>query len=170
MIDRRAFIAIACGAMLPSAAAADALPLIELPGEVEAPDFALPDAAGRVSTLADFRGRPLLVCFWAVWCAPCRREIPALAELHARLRGTTVEVLAINLGDKPERVENFLKDHPAPGLPVLLDLDKSSAASWHVQGLPVAYVVDRNGILRLGALGERDWRAPVIEAQLRSLL
>jgi thiol-disulfide isomerase/thioredoxin len=169
-IDRRGVLSLLATALLAQAAHADALPLAELPGNVEAPDFAFPDLDGGLHRLSDYRGRPFVVAFWAVWCAPCRREIPALAELRARLADTRIEILAVNLGDKPERIAGFLKDYPAPDLPVLLDREKSAAASWHVRGLPVAYVVDRQGILRLGALGERDWRASVIEAQLRSLL
>ena len=112
----------------------------------------------------------MLVNFWAVWCPPCRRELAALADLRARVAGDGIEVLAVNLGDSAERVVRFLVEHPAPGLPVLLDIEKTSARAWHVPALPVGFAVDRAGILRFGALGERDWRFPEIERQLRSLL
>jgi thiol-disulfide isomerase/thioredoxin len=105
-----------------------------------------------------------------VWCAPCRRELPALADLRGRLLDARVEVLAINLGDSAERVAAFLAQYPTPSLPVLLDRERSSAVPWHVRGLPVAYAIDPDGVLRLGAIGERDWRASVIETQLRSLV
>jgi peroxiredoxin len=169
MIDRRHVLSLLAAALLPQAARADPLPLTELPGSIAAPDFAIPGLDGGVHRLADYRGRPLVVAFWAVWCAPCRRELPALADLRARLADTRIEILAINLGDRPDRVASFLRDHPAPGLPVLLDGEKTAAAPWHVRGLPVAYALDSSGILRLGALGERDWRASVIEARLRAL-
>jgi peroxiredoxin len=173
LIDRRCLLALGSGPwLLPaglSSAPADALPLIELPGHVEAPDFKLPDLAGAWHRLADYRGRPVLVSFWAVWCAPCRRELPALAGLRSRLQQANVQVLAINLGDSVGRIRAFLADHPAPGLPILLG-DRSTGEAWHVQGLPVAYVADGAGVLRLGAIGERDWAAPVIERQLRALV
>jgi peroxiredoxin len=169
MIDRRRALTLLAATLLPAAARAAPLPLTELPGNVEAPDFAFPDLDGRVHQLADYRGRPLVLAFWAVWCAPCRRELPALSELRTRLADTRIEILTINLGDRPDRVANFLKDHPAPGLPVLLDSAKAAAVPWHVRGLPVAYAIDSSGVLRLGASGERDWRANVIEAQLRAL-
>ena len=120
--------------------------------------------------LSDYRGRPVLVNFWAVWCPPCRRELAALAELRHAVVGAGIEVFAVNLGDSAERIAAFFADHPAPGLPVLLDGEKSAAVAWHVSELPVAYVVAPAGILRLGAIGERDWRAPEIERQLRALL
>ena len=169
-VGRRAFLTFLATVAMPAPASAMALPLIELPGNVEAPDFAIADMSGTFHRLSQYRGRPVLIAFWAVWCPPCRREIAALAELRERLAGVGVEVLAVNLGDSGERVAAFLRDHPAPGLPVLLDREKSTAAPWHVRGLPSAYVADARGILRLGAIGERDWRAPVIEAQLRSLI
>ncbi len=170
IIDRRRLLSLLAATALPAPASAETLPLIELPGGVEAPDFALPDLTGTVHRLSDHRGRVVLVGFWAVWCAPCRRELPVLADLRARFGKATIEMFAINLGDSADRVAAFLAEHPAPNLPVLLDRRRSAAAPWHVRGLPVAYVVDPGGVLRLGAIGERDWRAAVIEGQLRSLL
>ena len=110
------------------------LPLAELPGQVEAPEFALPDLAGKVQRLSAFRGRPVLVNFWAVWCPPCRRELAELAELRKSLADTPFEILAVNLGDSVERIKTFLANYPAPNLPILLDADKTSAAApWHVR-------------------------------------
>jgi thiol-disulfide isomerase/thioredoxin len=135
---------------------------------VQAPNLDLADLAGVIHRLYDYRGHPVLLSFWAVWCAPCRRELPSIAALRARLRDSDIAILAVNLGDNPDRINSFLADHPSPGLPILLG-SGSTAKSWHVQGLPVAYVVDAEGILRLGALGERDWGDPDIERELRAL-
>jgi peroxiredoxin len=168
-LSRRELLSLLAAALLPTSARTETPPLIALPGNIPAPDFALPDLAGHVHTLADYRGRRLLISFWAVWCPPCRRELAALAELSARLRDAHIEVLAIDLGDSDERITAFLADHPAPNLPILLDRDRSVATAWHVQGLPCAYAVARTGTLKLGALGERDWLAPDIERQLRAL-
>jgi hypothetical protein len=84
------------------------------------------------------------------------------------LKEAGIDILAVVLGDSADRIRAFLADHPAPDLSVLLG-DRATGESWHVQGPPVTFAVDADGIIRLGAMGERDWRAPVIEGKLRSL-
>ena len=170
VIDRRGLLTLLFAAAVPVSARTETLAMVKLPGEVAAPDFNLPDLTGKPRRLSDYRGRPVLVSFWALWCPPCRRELAALADLRRKLADTPIALFAVNLGDSAERVADFLTDYPAPDLPVLLDADKSSAAPWHVRGLPVAYAVGPDGVLRLGAMGERDWRAAVIERQLRALI
>ena len=172
VINRRRLMATTAGACAAFVgvprALADALPLVELPGRVQAPDFDLPDLAGVSHRLSDYRGRPVLVSFWAVWCAPCRRELPALATMRAKLRDTDIAVFAVNVGDSADRIAGFLAHHPSPGLSILRG-GSATANAWHVQALPVAYAVDSDGILRLGALGECDWASPDVERQLRAL-
>ncbi len=144
-IDRRRFLSLLATPLFPAPAAADGLPLADLPGDVMAPELALPDLSGTMRRLSDYRGRPVLVAFWAVWCPPCRREIPALADLRTRLADARIEVLAVNLGDSVERIATFLANHPAPHLPILLDTDKTTGMPWHVSGLPVAFVLELVG-------------------------
>jgi thiol-disulfide isomerase/thioredoxin len=167
-LDRRQALIAFAAALIPNVTAAETLPLIALPGHLPAPDFSLPDLDGAPHRVSDYRGRTMLINFWAVWCSPCRRELPALSDLRARLTDVPIEILAVDLGDSAARIRAFLADHPAPDLPILLG-DRGTGEAWHVQGLPVTFVIDAEGIIRLGAIGERDWRAPIVERQLRML-
>ncbi len=75
------------------------------------PDLAFDDAGGQPKKLSDWRGRMVLVNLWATWCVPCRKEMPALDELQAKLGGADFEVVAINIDTRdPEKPKNFLKD------------------------------------------------------------
>ena len=169
-ISRRALLACLATAAATATVRADPLPLIPLPGNVAAPDFALPDLEGRTHRLADYRGRPLLVTFWAVWCPPCRRELPALAALSQAVAGAGIAVIAINVGDSAERIQRVSRQ--ASGARTAGAARYRQTVSQRLgtcTGLPCAYGVSPEGQLRLGALGEREWTAPVIEAQLRRL-
>jgi peroxiredoxin len=168
-ISRRALLAGLAAAGSASLVRAEPLPLVQLPGNVAAPDFALPDLDGHTHRLADYRGRPLLVSFWATWCPSCRREMPALAALRKAIADDGIAVVAIDVGDRADNIRNFLQAHSVEGLTVLRDADKKAATAWHVMGLPCAYGVTATSELRLGALGARDWTAPAIENQLRRL-
>lgn len=169
-MSRRTLLAGLATAGAATLVRAEPLPLVALPGNVAAPDFALPDLEDKTHRLADYRGRPLLVTFWAVWCPSCRKEMPALAALRETLTDEGIAVITINAGDSRRHIEAFLDRNPVPGLPVLRDTDKRVMTAWHVLGLPSAYAVSPDGYLRLGALGARDWTAPTIKDQLRRLL
>ncbi len=112
-----------------------------------APDFALPDLSGTVRTLADYRGRPLLINFWATWCSPCVREMPLLAALRARQGEDGVEVVGIAIDD-PDAVREFVAKLSID-YPILLDVPSradTSARYGDTQGvLPYTVLVDAHG-------------------------
>lgn len=132
------------------------------------PALALKDLYGREHQLADYRGRLVLVSFWATWCEPCRDEMPSFDRLRRRFDGR-LEVLAVNYGEGEARVRAFLGKIPV-GFPVLLDRDATAAKAWQARVLPTTFLVDPAGRVRYSAVGELDWSAPSIEATLRSLL
>ncbi|MBP7640553.1 MAG: redoxin domain-containing protein [Thauera sp.] len=135
-----------------------------------APDFALPDLSGATRTLAEFRGRPLLINFWATWCAPCVEEMPLLAALRARHADTGLEVIGIALDD-PAAVRAFVADL-AIDYPILLDVPgrmDTSARYGDTQGvLPYSVLVDAQGRIagvRAGSFSEASlgsFLAPVL--------
>jgi thiol-disulfide isomerase/thioredoxin len=133
------------------------------------PSLALKDPDGRLHDLAEYRGRALLVNFWATWCAPCREELPSLERLRDILRGRPFDVLTVNVAEGESRVRRFLTDLPL-GLPILLDRDGNAQRAWGVRGLPATFLLDREGTIRYWYLGELDWAQPKILRTVESLL
>jgi len=132
------------------------------------PPLALIDLAGRRHTLADHRGKVVLVNFWATWCEPCRDEMPSLARLRASLGGRLV-VLAVNYGESKPRVADFLA-RLGVDLPVLLDPNREAPRAWRVRVLPTSFVVGPDGRVRYTVVGEVDWTSPEALRAVRGLL
>lgn len=120
------------------------------------PRLASVDLAGKRVDLKDFRGRVVVVNFWATWCEPCRDEMPSLERLKAKLAGRPLEVLTVNYGEFPEKITPFVVKEGI-ALAVLLDPQKEAAKEWKVGGLPMTFIVDAKGRVRLWVFGERDW-------------
>lgn len=125
-----------------------------------APDFELPllDGLALVSP-SDYAGRPLFLNFWATWCAPCVRELPALEEFvlaHAdQEQGPAL--LTINLGETAEEISGFLQEIGLRNLPVAMDINQVVKRDYGVQNLPTTYVIDGSGMVRHMKLGEMKY-------------
>ena len=138
-----------------------------VPGVPPAPTLALPDLDDKPVDLARYRGKVVLVNFWATWCPPCRKEFPSLGRVRKLFKAAEFEVLAVNVGEDPETAFSFAG---AVDFPIIFDRDSQAMARWQVKGLPSTYVVDRRGRLALRAVGGREFDDPAIVAQLRELL
>ena len=136
-------------------------------GAPAAPPLALPDIDGKVVDLASYRGRLVLVNFWATWCPPCRREFPSLSRLQKLFKPSELAVLAVNVGEDAETIFSFAG---ASEVTILLDRDSAAMRRWPVKGLPSTFVVDKRGKLALRAVGGREFDDAAIVAQLRGLL
>ncbi|MCC6534835.1 MAG: TlpA family protein disulfide reductase [Burkholderiales bacterium] len=133
-----------------------------------APALELKDTQGRLHRLADYRGKVVLVNFWATWCEPCREELPSMQALRRR-SGAGLVVLAVNYGERAARVEQFLAQQPLD-FPALLDAFGQARQTWKPPLLPASYLVGRDGRVRYRALGEIDWSGADAEASVRRLL
>jgi peroxiredoxin len=112
-----------------------------------AEDFRLVDLEGKPQSLSQFRGKVVLVNFWATWCKPCTTEMPAMQTTYDKLRDKGFVVLAINeLEDEP-KVREHIKQY-AHTFPVLLDRDNKVANQFGVFGLPVSVFIDEKGVVR----------------------
>jgi thiol-disulfide isomerase/thioredoxin len=160
-----------CGFLLGLAGASGAAQEVYLPAWTggPTPSLTLKDPDGRLHDLADYRGKVLLVNFWATWCAPCREELPSLERLGDALRGRPFEILAVNVAEGESRVRRFLTDVPLR-LPILLDRDGNAQRAWGVRGLPATFLLDPEGAIRCWYLGELDWAQPQILRTVESLL
>ena len=120
------------------------------------PPLVLQDLDGRPHRLEDYRGKVVLINFWATWCEPCRAEMPALNKLRASLAGQPFAVLAVNLAEPESRVKRFMEQVPLD-FPVLLDRDTAVARGWKARILPASFLVGPDGRIRYSVLGEIDW-------------
>jgi thiol-disulfide isomerase/thioredoxin len=133
------------------------------------PPLELKDLAGKTHTLADYRGRAVLINFWATWCPPCRDEMPSLQSLHERLAGRGLTVLGVNYGEASARIESFLRGVTV-GFAILRDPRHEAITAWRVRTLPVSFLVAPDGQIRYTVVGELDWAADETEATVRRLL
>ena len=108
--------------------------------EAAKPEFTLQDIDGKTVPLKAYKGRTVLVHFFATWCEPCREELPALARFLSR-SAPDVSVVGIAVADADQRVKQFFERAPV-NFPVLLDRDRAVAKSWKVSTLPSTYVLD----------------------------
>ena len=134
-----------------------------------APALELSDLEGRTHKLADYRGKVVLVNFWATWCEPCREEMPSIERLRASLAGRPFAVLAVNLAEPESRIRKFLDAMPL-GFAVLLDRDAKAARAWQAKVLPATYIVGPDGVIRFQHRGELDWSKPEVRRQIAALM
>lgn len=131
------------------------------------PAAAFVDDKGERLSLATFRGRYVLLNLWATWCAPCVRELPALAVLQRALPGLTI--LAVSEGrETAPATAAFLKAHGASALHIYLDSDHAFLEALGAFGLPLSVLIDPAGKERARAIGPADWADPEAIAYLRA--
>jgi thiol-disulfide isomerase/thioredoxin len=148
--------------------ARDAQTMTPVPERPAAPAFDLKDPDGRPVRLADFRGKPLIVNFWATWCPPCREEMPSMQRALDLLSNDEIGLIAINVGEDADTISQFLANARLK-LPVLLDETSGVVMRYPVRGLPTTFVVDAEGRLAYVVTGGRDWDDPVLLDQVRAL-
>jgi thiol-disulfide isomerase/thioredoxin len=139
------------------------------PASGSAPALKLADLEGRRHDLAAYRGKVVLVNFWATWCEPCREEMPSIERLRASLEGRPFAVLAVNLAEPEARIRKFLDSVPLR-FAVLLDRDGQATRAWQAKLLPATYIVGPDGALRYRHIGELDWSKPEIRDRIVALM
>lgn len=113
-----------------------------------APDFELRTLTGETVRLRDLRGRPVILNFWATWCPPCRREMPALEVVWQQYNRGDVMVLGVDQGESPAVVEEFIRTAAGVSFPLLLDIDQSVGDAYLVHSMPTTFFIDAEGRIR----------------------
>lgn len=132
-----------------------------LPGYL-APNFELTTLDGETVRLSDYRGKPVLINFWATWCPPCREEMPDIQAFHEKM-GDEVVILGVNLREPPQTVRAFVEEF---GYTWTFPLDRDGAVTelYGVRYIPTSFWLDRNGVIR------QVYPGPMTEELMRTLL
>lgn len=133
-----------------------------------APNSELLGMDGNKHKMSDFRGKPVIVNFWATWCPPCRAELPSMNRAWAKIKDDDILMLAVNMGETEDMILPFTKDYPID-FTILLDKSGQYALDWRIKGLPTTYVVNPEGQVVYQAVGEREWDDDRILDAVRAL-
>jgi thiol-disulfide isomerase/thioredoxin len=128
-------------------------------GFTRTPALSLEDLGHKVHALQDYRGRVVLVNFWASWCSPCVMEMPSLQRLQEAMAGKPFTLLAVNVEESPGTVWKFaarVQIH----FPLLLDREGQTAYDWGIDIYPTSFLVDPQGLVQYVAYGPRNWDDP----------
>lgn len=133
------------------------------------PPLALTDTSGKGHRLSDYRGKVVLLNFWATWCEPCREELPSIERLRASLAGKPFVVLAVQMGGS-KRTAQDTAENLGLRFPVLLDRDSLATAAWGVNTLPTTFIIGPDGAVAFSHVGELDWSSIEERRRVEQLL
>jgi peroxiredoxin len=131
-----------------------------------APNFTIHDDAQTIS-LSQYRGKTVVLNFWASWCAPCLEEWPSMEQLQRQI--PNLVVLAVAFDTDPGDYRQYLDDNHLANMTVVLDRTQQSNLAFGTTRPPESYIIDRHGIIRRKFIGAQDWSSPEIQSYLRSL-
>ena len=112
-----------------------------------APDFKLSNLEGQSVSLGDFRGKPVLLNFWASWCGPCRYEMPFIQEIYEEWSDKGLIILTVNLQENPSQVKEFVESFGF-SFPVLLATNREVPLAYNIRGIPATFFIDKDGIIQ----------------------
>ncbi len=121
----------------------------------QVPNVTLQGLDGKQYKLSDFRGKPVMLNFWASWCGPCRAEMPLLNKQYEAAKAKGLVVLGINLSENVQTVKGFVKEYKLT-FPILLDNDSTAADRFGIDPIPTTFFVDKEGIVQDLHIGELD--------------
>jgi peroxiredoxin len=133
----------------------------------EAPDFTLPQLDGGQLRLSSYRGKVVLLDFWATWCVPCREETPHFVEMQQKYGDHGLQIIGVSMDDSPDPVRPFYQQFHM-NYPVVMGTANVGSAYGGILGLPIAFVIDRDGRIYAKHMGATD--PAVFDNDLKTLL
>ena len=118
----------------------------------QAIDFQVKSLNGTSVKLSDFRGKPVLLNFWATWCGPCRSEVPYLQQIYDTYSANGLVMMPVEVGENSTAIKDFMTSLNIT-LPVLSDPDKTVAKAYSITAIPTTLLIDKNGIIRAIKIG-----------------
>ncbi len=138
--------------------------------QAPAPEISLKTLRGEQAKLSDYRGQVVLLNFWATWCGPCREEMPSMEKLWQTYREQGLVILAVATDNGGEsRIKNFARRLKLT-FPILLDPNSLASDLYQVSGVPVSFLIDRQGRTTARILGSKDWASESAFRQVEGLL
>jgi peroxiredoxin len=135
-----------------------------------APDFVLKSVDGKDIRLSDYRGRVVLLNFWATWCPPCRSEMPSIESLSRKMNGYDFAVLAVSIdGFETSQLKNMISPNHY-SFTVLHDPEQKVADIYLITGIPTTYIIDKDGVIIDKSVGAEYWDSTDRIEQLMSLV
>lgn len=135
----------------------------------KAPEFTLKDISGKKVSLSSFKGKPVLLNFWATWCGYCKKERPHLNAVYNAYKDKGLVVISVSTDQSVDRVKSYLKQIPADFL-VLTDTDGRAASSYEIRGFPSSFLIDRNGFIKRRFVGYVEWTNPASGQMVEALI
>ncbi len=133
-----------------------------------APDFTLRSDQGDNKKLSEYRGKVVLINFWASWCGPCQQELPKLSELKGLHDEYDFELLAINIDEEPEKALRLAKKLGI-NFPILFDESKQVSKLYDIDAMPMTILIDRNGEIRYMHRGYKESYLSLYQQQIKQL-
>jgi peroxiredoxin len=133
-----------------------------------APDFTLADIDGKPISLNDYRGKPVLINFWASWCPSCIEEMPYLQQVYSQQSKNGLVFLAVNIQENPAKVSEFFSNN-AISLPVLFDFTGGTSGKYGVSSIPSTFFIDGSGVILQKVVGAFPG-VRAIETELRRIM
>ena len=130
---------------------------MQLQTPIKATNITLKNSNDKTTTLSSFKGKIVILNFWASWCPPCKREMPSLQKFYSKYK-KSVEVIAVASGQGEDDVFPFISQmSPEPTFTILYDINRIASLNYRIQAMPTSFIINKDGYITHYAIGEIDF-------------